>query len=506
MMENILKEIRAQKTTITKLLKKLISTIDINEEITINNSLKIQCDILSILLNKKFLNININLNKAKQKLNNQLLKQKEQNLNDTIVVYFNKENKLPITVLCKKNEYIKDIIIKYRKISDDHENFEEFILNSKALNDSLTIGQSDIVQFSNIYVIPFQNKNFYNSSLPIDNYFYFKKYIGHLYDIIIKINSLRDLNKGWEIIFSELGEKTYNIMKNQEKLIVGVVGNRIKGKTFLLSKLSKECLPIGIETQGICIKYTTKKEGKLSNYIILDSAGSENALLENDKFNNTNFLSIDDEIKKLNLMISEQILIDYFIQSFVIKKSNILIVVLGLLNYHEQKFLYRIKNEHKNKYGNPPIYVVHNLQNFSLKKQVNDYIEEVLFKSATFKLKKMEYLSLNYKKDKNTVYFIEEFGNKEEKNTIIYHLILAKHNTEAGDYYNPLTFDFLREQLISCPIHHKFPIIEDIKQEFLINSYKIMKYSKEYLNVLENSDFEIKLTSKSQEKNSKFNF
>ena len=92
MMENILKEIRAQKTTITKLLKKLISTIDINEEITINNSLKIQCDILSTLLNKKFLNININLNKAKQKLNNQLLKQKEQNLNDTIVVYFNKEN------------------------------------------------------------------------------------------------------------------------------------------------------------------------------------------------------------------------------------------------------------------------------------------------------------------------------------------------------------------------------------------------------------------------------
>ena len=39
-----------------------------------------------------------------------------------------------------------------------------------------------------------------------------------------------------------------------------------------------------------------------------------------------------------------------------------------------------IKNKKQKIHGNPPIFVVHNLTNFSLKKQVEDYIEEVLLK------------------------------------------------------------------------------------------------------------------------------
>ena len=52
----------------------------------------------------------------------------------------------------------------------------------------------------------------------------------------------------------------------------------------------------------------------------------------------------------------------------------------------EQKLLMNIKNKNQKIRGNPQIFVVHNLKNFSLKKQVEDYIEEVLLKSATFKL------------------------------------------------------------------------------------------------------------------------
>ena len=170
----------------------------------------------------------------------------------------------------------------------------------------------------------------------------------------------------------------------------------------------------------------------------------------------------DDALKMLKLIASDKTLSEYFIQNFIIQKSNILIVVIGILNYPEQKLLNRIKTENKNKFKNsnpPPLFVIHNLQIFSLKKQVTDYVKEVLTKSATFKLKEMTSVERIEKEgeDKfNSIYYIEEFNNDEDKNTVIYHLILAMHGTEAGDYYNQFTYDFLSKQFNSFPLHHKF--------------------------------------------------
>ena len=42
MIENIFKEINLLKNNISKLINQLIKTIDINEKISINNSIKIQ--------------------------------------------------------------------------------------------------------------------------------------------------------------------------------------------------------------------------------------------------------------------------------------------------------------------------------------------------------------------------------------------------------------------------------------------------------------------------------
>lgn len=92
-------------------------TIDINEEI----SIKIQCNIFSTLLNTKFLKLNVDLNKAQQQLNKQTPNYKWQKCNDTLLVYFHKEDKTPIALLCKKTEYIKNIIKRYRNISCDSE-------------------------------------------------------------------------------------------------------------------------------------------------------------------------------------------------------------------------------------------------------------------------------------------------------------------------------------------------------------------------------------------------
>ena len=501
MIENIFKEINTQKSNISNLINQLNKTIDINEEISINNSIKIQCDILSTLLNTKFLKFNVDLNKAQQQLNKQMADYKEQKLDDSILVYFLKEGKTSVALLCKKNEYIKNIIQRYRNISGDNDKKIEFILNQKSLNDSLTIKQSDITQFSNIYVISSENIKNHDIALPAEKYFYYKNQLEHFYDIIIDIDSLYNLNKGFKVKFSDLGKQNYDIMKTKDVLIVGVLGNKGKGKTFLLSKLSGESLPIGIKTKGICIKYPEMKDKVLAKYIIMDSAGSDNALLENDKFKNFNSLKDDDKIKNFRLMNSDESLTNNFIQNFVIKKSNIKIVVLGELTSQEQKLLMNIKNKNqKISYNSPILFVVHNLKNFSLKKQVEDYIEEVLLKSATFKLEKRVYVDRDhdYREYENRIYFLEIFENDYE--TVNYHLILAMDGTEAGNFYNPFTFEFISGRFESFPIHKKFPIIEDIKYALIENSMKIMKNPIGSLEEFENSEHEIKLKSKDENK------
>ena len=216
MIENIFKEINTQKSNISNLINQLNKTIDINEEISINNSIKIQCDILSTLLNIKFLKLNIDLNKAQQQLNKQIANYKEQKLDDSILVYFLKEGKTSVALLCKKNEYIKNIIQRYRNISGDNDKKIEFILNQKSLNDSLTIKQSDITQFSNIYVISSENIKNHDIALPAEKYFYYKNQLEHFYDIIIDIDSLYNLNKGYKVKFRELGKQNYNIMKRNK--------------------------------------------------------------------------------------------------------------------------------------------------------------------------------------------------------------------------------------------------------------------------------------------------
>ena len=167
-----------------------------------------------------------------------------------------------------------------------------------------------------------------------------------------------------------------------------------------------------------------------------------------------------------------------------------------------------IKTENKNKNKNqipPPLFVVHNLQTFSLKKQVEDYIQETLMKSATFKLEKMiDVCRTNEEiQNQNNVYFIEVFNNKEDEQMLIYHLILAMHGTEAGNYYNDFVYEFLRKQFNSFPLSNKFPIIEDVKYQFMENSNKMMMHPIVSLGEFEKSETEIKLISKDKEEEQK---
>ena len=200
-----------------------------------------------------------------------------------------------------------------------------------------------------------------------------KKNANEFYDTILNINSILDVNKGWEIKFnSKKGKEEYDKMVKEDILKVGVIGNGNKGKSFFLSKISDYELPTGtsIRTEGLSLK--------------LDSAGFETPLLDN---NNIRSLEKENYLKELENTARDRLVTEKFLQNFIVCESDILICVIGILTYSEQKLINRIKNDIF-KYKNKKLYIIHNLQTFTEKKQVEDYINEYLKKSLTFEVSK----------------------------------------------------------------------------------------------------------------------
>jgi hypothetical protein len=69
---------------------------------------------------------------------------------------------------------------------------------------------------------------------------YNKAKLEKFYDIVIDINSVKRLNTdGWKVKFTKRGLNKYKQYKDKELITIGVIGNNNKGKSFLLSKLSK---------------------------------------------------------------------------------------------------------------------------------------------------------------------------------------------------------------------------------------------------------------------------
>jgi predicted GTPase len=142
------------------------------------------------------------------------------------------------------------------------------------------------------------------------------------YDIIIRIDSLINVKtKGWEVIMSEKGKKFVTQEQKDKILVVGVLGNRNKGKSFILQSLSGEDLQTGtsVNTIGLSLKLTQE------NYILLDSAGSESPLLGG-----------EGDIKDIS---RDKLFTENFIQTYIMNYSNVLLLVVGHLTFSEQKLI-----------------------------------------------------------------------------------------------------------------------------------------------------------------------
>ena len=278
------------------------------------------------------------------------------------------------------------------------------------------------------------------------------------YDVIVSIQSITDIIRGWKIKFSPRYLYDRNNMINDKMLKIGIIGNSNKGKSFILSKLSKFQLPSGmsIKTEGLSIKYPDLTEYKNRKIVLLDSAGLETPVL------NDNFKKSETDIDYFKDKSREKIATELFLQNYIIHNSDILIVVVGILSYSEQKILNRIKSELQgSKANNIPLYIIHNLMMFTTIDEVEAYIQGTLLKSATFKLEKQEIINSS-KEEQKGVYYYEKINDMQ-----IFHLIFANDYSDAGKYYNDFTLSVLESSYgLKIINSQRFDIVQTVKDRF----------------------------------------
>ena len=390
------------------------------------------------------------------------------------------------------------------------------------------------------------------------------------YDIVIDIHSFKSLiYNGWRVKFPNGDDlKNYEKKTNNETIVVGVIGNGNKGKSFTLQKLSEYKIPKGFSmtTEGLSIKYSDLTE---KNICILDSAGREGPLIKmvNGEFNeeelsneesedekNKNEYDEEEDIKeeenknnnyKINKNIdviqqsslkkninniqvnSENInevpplpnqspnskkvinnenkelkiesskeedddvnieeysrdkqITEYFLQKFILQKSNVLLIVVGQMTISEQKLLTKIKFQSLEK----DLFIIHNLQNYIYINQVKYYIKNILLKLRMIHLKKRIYQNIDNNeneidnKKRNKIYYIEEINKRN-----IIHLILANEYSEAGEYYNISTISYLKKKIEGIESRKKFAVIEEIKEFLLNNSSELIEENLKNENII----------------------
>ena len=208
--------------------------------------------------------INKSLNKEKNKKEDIIKdlkseKDKNQELNnklDNISIENNKNISSVLTQLENEKQSKKDLEIKFSELQEQEK-------QKKIKNEELEKCLKNKDEELKIYQ---KNDNFglkFESDCKSGDY-----------DIILDITSFQDLvTKGWIIKYNKKeGKSQYLKKKDEPTIIVGVIGNGNKGKSFFLEKLSGYDIPKGfnIKTEGLSIRYGTSQD---HNVAILDSAG-----------------------------------------------------------------------------------------------------------------------------------------------------------------------------------------------------------------------------------------
>ena len=409
-----------------------------------------------------------------------------------------------INQLKENKKELKNTINEYVKIMEDDSNqINQLKKEINELKDENILQKEELAKLNN-------NEN--NSIILRNNILNQNESFIDFYDVIIDIKSIKDIKKGWEIKMNERGKKKYYEYKGMKIIRIGVIGNSNKGKSFLLSKISKIKLPTGtsIRTEGLSIKYPELEKYTGRKIVLLDSAGLETPVLkdneyeiiknENDNSNDYSIIDNGNQSQNLNKDLKEyfkeksreKLITELFLQNYIIHNSEILILVVGIFTYSEQKLLNRIKTEIERAKIDKPLYIMHNLITYTSISQVKEYINEFLLKSVTFDLEEGHNISTR-SINQNGIYFYEKKSNPK-----IFHLIFANEESEAGKYYNQFTLNFLENSYQNVTDLKTFDVIKTVKERFLEISKDIIDEPKNIEFQFDDNENEkcIKLNSK----------
>ena len=363
-----------------------------------------------------------------------------------------------------------------------------------------------------------------------------------LYDVEININSILEIQKGWDITFSKEGKQKFEEAKKLQTKIFSVIGNKNRGKSYVLSKISGKDLPRGynVTTKGISISFP---DYDYDDIAVFDSAGLESPLLESDseqyrlksedekknqtfyeeleelrkeikakkeskcslkelkilenkffKKKNEFYKSINNKDEQIESLTNERKITDFFLQRFIIENANIILLVVEKLSIEDQFFLNKITKLIKDrKIFLQKIIVIHNIKKMKHKKDVQDYIKETLKKSLTFSLHEEKKQILKSQKEYNEYVYIEQDVTSSNEPIIpIIHVIMAQEGSEAGNYYNDAAIEFIKRQGETFRNIKEFDLEDRLKKFFCNISETILKFEddNEKINP-ENIKFEI---------------
>ncbi len=304
------------------------------------------------------------------------------------------------------------------------------------------------------------------------------------YDLIIKFNSFRDLDtkEGWKIEYGTKGKEKFFKSIKEDCIIVGVTGNKNRGKSLLLNRITGYNIPSGYlyTTKGISSNFPNLKEnnGKEKNIITLDTAGKEIPLLETS--NEIEKKKVEKKLKKkkeeeeIRYLSRDQLICEEILADFIMDKSSVLITVIEQLSYVEQIMLtglierLKVKKKKKNK----KLFVIHNLNNLTTREEIDKFIKEIIFNSLTFELEEKKYDRFKKKgqaKEENLFYY-------QEKNDLvdIFHIIMGNDNDEKiRKFYNEPAINHIISEIVIAE-RKKFNLIEEFTEH-------IKKKSKSYL-------------------------
>ena len=306
----------------------------------------------------------------------------------------------------------------------------------------------------------------------------------NFYDLVINVNSLANIQKqenkvyGWGIKAKPENYEKYKQNVKEPMVVLGVIGQGNRGKSYILSKISNIQLPTGysVTTEGLSIKYPDPEGDVSHKIIVLDSAGSEPPIKETENFSLGEDFDSEASQNEIAAISRDKKMTETFLQNFIINNANIVILVIGQLTFSEQKMYNKLNNLKKK------LFVVHNLFNFVGIDQVTDYIDNILVQTMMMNLERQNYVNFNKgsvvgsETDENKYYYIEKVKQDGVERTIT-HIVIAKEheNSEAGKYFNPPALKFLRALVGAEVFQQRFDVIKSLKNHLVASSIDMIE-------------------------------